>query len=98
MTTGERIKNLREAAQLKQNELAKKIATTRATISSWEAGINQPNLESLKRLSAYFNVTIDYIAGNGEQECLIIEHLSDEEKATVRQLVRLLEYKSKLTK
>lgn len=98
MAAENRIKKLREEEGINQTELAKRISTTRAAVNAWEAGINQPRLESLLNLSDYFNVTIDYIAGRDEPEAIIIEHLTSEQKRLLRHLVRMLEYKAKLTK
>lgn len=56
-----RLKQIREEKGLSQNELAKKINMTQQRISSYEKGIREPDIETLKILADFFNVSIDYL-------------------------------------
>lgn len=58
-----RIKELRKARGLTQEELGKRLNVQKAAISKYENGTVTPNGEVLKRLSAIFNVTTDYLLG-----------------------------------
>ncbi|MDO5689988.1 MAG: zinc ribbon domain-containing protein [Tissierellia bacterium] len=70
MKTGEVLKRLREKSGYTQEELAEKVFVTRQAISRWENGDTEPNIESLKRLSVLFNVSIHTILGDTrELEC-----------------------------
>lgn len=60
---GNRIKKLRTAHRLTQEELGKKLNVQKAAISKYENGTVIPNCEVLKRLAAIFNVTTDYLLG-----------------------------------
>lgn len=63
MTLGERIQRLRKSKGLSQEQLAQILQVSRQTISKWESDINHPELEKLKEISAYFEVSIDELLG-----------------------------------
>ncbi len=85
----ERIKMLRERSNISQGELAKKLDTTRATVSSWEMGINSPNAHFLIELSKFFKISSDYLLGLDDSENINISSLSAEEKKI---MIMLAEY------
>ncbi len=56
---GEKIKIYRENKNMTQNEIAEILGVKPATVSKYESGTLEPNIESLKRLAEIFNVSID---------------------------------------
>ena len=58
-----RLRDLRREQNLTCTELAKKIDVSHQTISKWESGIKKPSQQNLKKLSAYFHVSSDYLLG-----------------------------------
>ena len=60
---GEILKRLREEKNLKQSDLGAILNVANNTISSWERGNSEPNLEQLRQLAKFFNVTADYLLG-----------------------------------
>lgn len=58
-----KLKEIRKAYKLNQTELAKKLNTTQQTISNWENGVTDIDLESLSLIANTFNLSIDYILG-----------------------------------
>ena len=60
---GERLKELRIEKGLTQSELAVKINSTQKQISKWEIGFLEPNIDAIKRLALFFDVTSDYLLG-----------------------------------
>jgi transcriptional regulator with XRE-family HTH domain len=60
MTTGQRLKMLREQRGQSQADIAKLLGVGRTTYLKYESGENRPT-RKLKELSALFNVTSDYI-------------------------------------
>ncbi len=60
----ERLKKLRLNNNLSQLKLAKMINITQQALSKWENELSFPDLDSLKKISNYFNVSIDYLLGN----------------------------------
>lgn len=62
---GDRLKKLRAARGLSQQELSDKLNITRGTYAHYEVNKRQPDYETLKKISDFFNVSIDYlITGN----------------------------------
>lgn len=58
-----RLKELRENNKMSQTELAEALFLSQRTISSYETGINEPDIETLKNIARYFKVTVDYLIG-----------------------------------
>ena len=59
----ERLVGLRREKGLTQSELAKIINTTQRRVSYLETGRIEPDLTILADLSAYFDVSTDYLIG-----------------------------------
>ncbi|WP_233670947.1 helix-turn-helix domain-containing protein [Mammaliicoccus sciuri] len=55
------IKDLRKQHNYTQEDLAEKLNTSRQTISKWEQGISEPDLNMLMQLSLLFSVSTDYL-------------------------------------
>ena len=56
---GEKIKLYRERRNMTQSEIADILGVKAATISKYEAGTLDPNIESIKKLAQTFGITID---------------------------------------
>ncbi len=61
---GEKIKQLRENANLYQKELADVLNVTSQTISGWEINRTTPDYDTLVKIANYFNVSTDYLLNN----------------------------------
>ncbi len=59
----ERLKELRIEKGLTQTQLAKELRVNQRTISNWEVGERQPDLDTLEVIAKYFNVSYDYLLG-----------------------------------
>ena len=59
-----RIKELRLEAGILQADLANQLKVRQNTVSTWETGRSEPDLDALRELSKIFNTSIDYILGN----------------------------------
>jgi transcriptional regulator with XRE-family HTH domain len=66
ITFGERLKILREKNNVKQEELAKMLNLSQQTISNWEKGKVEPDLNAIKKITSFFNVSFDELLGNSE--------------------------------
>lgn len=64
---GDKIKTYRELNKMTQNEIAEILEVSTATISKYESGLLEPNIESLKRLAQTFNITIDELIKDEEK-------------------------------
>ena len=55
------LKNLREANNVTQEQLAEYLKVTRPTIAGYETKSRQPDYERLQKIADYFQVSIDYL-------------------------------------
>ena len=69
-----RIKELRNKAGLRQEDLAKKLNVAQNTLSYWESGKTEPSGEALIKLADILGTTTDNILGRDE-----IQHVTDDE-------------------
>lgn len=66
MEFNEKIHELRKQKGLTQEELAEILFVSRTAISKWESGRGYPNIDSLKAISKFFDVTIDELLSGDE--------------------------------
>ena len=66
MDIGKMISKLRSDKGLNQRDLAKLLGVSNGAIGMWETGKRQPDLDTIKKLSAFFGVTTDYLIGNSQ--------------------------------
>jgi len=59
----ERLKELREEKGLSQTQIADAIGIRQQTISQYEKGITQPDIQTIKKLCDFFDVSADYLLG-----------------------------------
>ena len=67
METKDILLQLRTEKGLSQEELAGRVFVTRQAVSRWETGETVPNTETLKLLSALFDVSINTLLGTPRQ-------------------------------
>jgi transcriptional regulator with XRE-family HTH domain len=60
---GQRIRQARDTAQMKQESAAREVGVAAATFSRWEQGHFAPNLEKLCRLAQVLGVSLDALCG-----------------------------------
>ena len=60
----DKIRYLRKHQELTQAEVADGINILQSTYSNYEQGTREPNLETLKKLANFFDVSIDYLLEN----------------------------------
>jgi transcriptional regulator with XRE-family HTH domain len=62
------LKELRKSRNLSQEDVAKALNTTITTISRYESGEREPDLEKLCLLADFFHVSLDYLLGRKQRE------------------------------
>lgn len=56
---GQRIRELRESAGMREHELADEVrSASQGRISEWEIGVFEPSLKNLRRIAAAFGITV----------------------------------------
>ena len=67
MTLGEKIKEARKQSGLSQEQLAEKMSVSRSAIAKWETDKGLPDIDNLKALASFLNVSVDYLLDDGER-------------------------------
>lgn len=83
MEVGGRIRELRAAAGMSQDDLAARVYVSRQTISSWENGKTYPDVQSLLLLSEIFGASVDSLI-KGDVEAM--NETIDRDIETMRRL------------
>lgn len=63
-----RLKELRERDSLSQAALAKQLGVSQSTVGMWESGKNNPEYETLIKISKFFNVSVDFLTGDNKNK------------------------------
>lgn len=58
-----RLKDIREDNDLDQNDIAKMLGTTQQQYSRWETGSSKIAVETMAKIAAFYNISLDYLAG-----------------------------------
>lgn len=87
---GLRLRELREAKQLSQTEVAARLNVGRSTISGYESNTITPSLEQFTRLAILYNTSLDYMMGLDNRTCFYLDGLSKRQQQTVLDIVKRL--------
>lgn len=63
LSFGDKIKNLREDADLNQTELGKAVGMTQRKVSYLECGKCEPSIDDIVALCRFFKISADYLIG-----------------------------------
>ena len=70
MNIGEKIRNKREDMDLSQQDIATLIPMNQSNYSKIERGLQEPNLDQLRRICQILNLDPRFLLGVGEYETL----------------------------
>lgn len=93
----QKLKELRKQHGLTQAQLAKELGIGVSTIGMYESNIRKPSYMVLKKISTYFNVSIDYLINETKKENSInldfhIEHINQLSPSERKQVEDLIEF------
>lgn len=77
MHFSERIKELREHNEYTQKQMAEKLGIATVTYVKYERAENEPNYNTLLKLSDIFNVSVDYILGRSNERDIQVYELNE---------------------
>lgn len=60
---GENLKTLRLSENLSQTKLGEELGVCNQTVSFWELGKREPDLDMLLKIAEFFEVSTDYLLG-----------------------------------
>lgn len=87
---GLRLKELRKAKHLSQNEVAKRLEVTRSTISGYERNTITPSIEQIVKLALLYNTSLDYMLGMTNHSYLYLDDLSVSQQKAILDIVERL--------
>lgn len=58
-----RLKELRLASELTQEEFGEKVGVSKSAVSMWERGKRYPDVPKFEEIADYFNVEMAYLIG-----------------------------------
>ncbi|CAM3900940.1 helix-turn-helix domain-containing protein [Alicyclobacillus pomorum] len=58
---GERLRQLRKAKKMTQQDVADRLKLAKSTISQYENGVNEPDADTLAKLAELLDTTTDYL-------------------------------------
>jgi transcriptional regulator with XRE-family HTH domain len=63
-----KLKELREAKGISQEEFAAELGVSRVTVSHWETGSNSPSLEKIGEIGSFFGVPPKYFINESQNQ------------------------------
>ena len=66
MELNEKLQELRKQRGITQEALAKELFVSRTAISKWESGRGYPNIDSLRAIARFYEVTVDELLSSDE--------------------------------
>lgn len=57
-----KLKALRKNRKITQQTIAEHFGVTRGTVSNWELGRREPDLQTLEKLAKFYGVSLDYFS------------------------------------
>ncbi len=84
---GERLKEIRNANNMSQNELANYLDITPSSLSYYENGVRNPPITILPKLVERFNVSVNWLLGINENQTINLRTYAD----MIRHIIPLLE-------
>lgn len=84
---GDIVRNLRNARNLNQVQLAKELGVSKQTISNWENNNILPSIEMLTSIARFFSVSTDYLLELDSRRYIEVTDLSLEEISHIQQLI-----------
>lgn len=87
---GGRLRRLRKAKRMTQEDLAEIIGVSNVMISSYELSTRQPAYDILIRFARFFGVSVDYLLGLDKNLSVSVEGLSEKYIAVVMSMIEQL--------
>lgn len=97
---GERMKGVREKAELSQSDLAARIGATQSVVSQYERGIRKPSTDILLKISKELACSTDFLLGGTSETVFLDEdmvsllgqykNLCARDKVVVKQIIMFL--------
>ena len=98
LNLGVKLRKLREAHWMTQQDVAKRIGVKRASISRYESDAGTPSLERFRDLCKLFNVSADYLLDLSDVEHMDLDHLEDDQIVLINELAEQFNFLNRRAK
>lgn len=92
----QKLKFLRKQHGITQQQLAKALDIGTSTIGMYESNIRKPSYKVLKKISNYFNVSVDYLVNESDEDTFnldfYIEHIQELSQKEREQVLDYIDY------
>lgn len=75
----DRIKSLRERANLTQSEIARQLGISRSGVNAWEMGLSVPSTQYIVELAKKCGVSTDYLLGMENTSSISVKGLTEKQ-------------------
>lgn len=92
------LKQLRKDKKISQEQLGHRLGFGKNTISQYETGIREPNIDTLIKLAEYFDVTVDYLIGREnevKEKNSFLESIPESRKQLINEILSLSDAESR---
>ena len=93
-----KLKNLRKNEHITQEELTKKIGINLSTYKQYETNRTEPDIETLKKIADYFDVSLDYLCDRPRPNFIDKSTWSDNKKELLYMIENLNDYECEKVK
>ena len=90
---GDKLKSLRTAQKMTQQQLGERIGVAKSIVSYYESGDRYPSYDVLVRIAHVFHTTTDYLLDIAKDNVVDVTGLSEEDIAVVRTVAEALKRK-----
>lgn len=90
---GDKLKSLRTAQKMTQQQLADRIGVAKSIVSYYESGDRYPSYDVLVRIAHVFHTTTDFLLDIAKDNVVDVTGLSEEDIAVVRTVAEALKRK-----
>lgn len=96
----ENLKEARLKSGFSQKDVAENIGVAKSTYSLYESGSREPNVNTIKRIASYLNVSADELLGINDEPITLAAHFdgdeyTEEELDEIRQFAEFVKNKRK---
>ena len=91
---GDKLKSLRTAQKMTQQQLGERIGVAKSIVSYSESGDRYPSYDVLVRIAHVFHTTTDYLLDIAKDNVVDVTGLSEEDIAVVRTVAEALKRKN----
>ncbi|MCH5299337.1 MAG: helix-turn-helix transcriptional regulator [Ruminococcus sp.] len=93
---GLRLRELRKKKKLTQQQVARRLNLTKASISGYENNTITPPNDMLVKIALMYGVSTDYLLGLDKEESIVISDLTESQKEIVNLLVNEFKITNKI--